>query len=118
MSEKPKVGFKPLTHSDKPNIPVKVVPKFTPTPFIGKITQQIGTGEDAKHSIVWITIRWSFVISTSLTLILFIFLGFAYYNNNQAEIAELKKYILSIWSVFTPLITLSLGYAFGKDIKQ
>lgn len=118
MSEKPKVGFRPHYPNDKPDTVVKVVPTFKPTPFVGKITQQIGTGEDAKHSIVWITIRWSFGISTSLTVILFIFLGFAYYNNNQAEIAELKKYILSIWSVFTPLITLSLGYAFGKDIKQ
>ena len=85
--------------------------------IIGKITKEIGTGDDAKHSIIWTTIRWCFIIASAISLILFIFLGFAYNNNNQSEIVELKKFIFSIWSIFTPIITLALGYAFGKDYK-
>lgn len=94
--------------SDKPINTNKVV---------SRITREIGTGDDAKHSIIWTTIRWSFLIALGITLLLLVFLGFAYYNNNQSEISELKKFILSIWAVFTPIITLSLGYAFGKDYK-
>ncbi|HGW5129455.1 TPA: hypothetical protein ACNIH0_000755 [Acinetobacter baumannii] len=85
--------------------------------IVGKITEQIGTGDDAKHSIIWTTIRWCFIIASAISLILFVFLGFAYKNDNQSEIVELKKFIFSIWSIFTPIITLALGYAFGKDYK-
>jgi len=91
--------------------------QFENLKIVGKITEQIGTGDDAKHSIIWTTIRWCFIIASAISLILFIFLGFAYYNNNQSEIVELKKFIFSIWSIFTPIITLALGYAFGKDYK-
>lgn len=86
--------------------------------FISKITKEIGSGEDAKHSIVWTTIRWSFFIPSILTLLMLIFLYISYQNNNQTEVESLRKYILAIWGIFTPLITLSLGYAFGKDIKS
>lgn len=85
--------------------------------IVGKITEQIGTGDNAKNSIIWITIRWSFTIALGITILLLIFLGFAYYNENNSEISELKKFILSIWAIFTPIITLSLGYAFGRDYK-
>lgn len=85
--------------------------------IVGRITQEIGTGDDAKHSIIWTTIRWCFIIATGISTILFIFLGIAYFNKNINEINELKKFILAMWSVFTPIITLSLGYAFGKDYK-
>lgn len=85
--------------------------------IVGKIAEHIGTGDNAKNSIIWITIRWSFLIALGITILLLVFLGFAYYNNNQSEISELKKFILSIWAIFTPIITLSLGYAFGRDYK-
>lgn len=101
-------------NSDSASINTKKVENLK---IVGKITEQIGTGDDAKHSIIWTTIRWCFIIASALSIILFIFLGFAYYNNNQSEIVELKKFIFSIWSIFTPIITLALGYAFGKDYK-
>lgn len=85
--------------------------------IVGKITREIGTGDDAKHSIIWTTIRWCFIIASIITAVLFIFLGVAYYQNNTSEINELKKFVITTWSIFTPIITLALGYAFGKDYK-
>lgn len=85
--------------------------------IIGKITEQIGTGDDAKHSIIWTTIRWCFIIASAITAIVFIFLGVAFFSGNTDEINELKRFIPTVWSIFTPIITLALGYAFGKDYK-
>jgi hypothetical protein len=73
----------------------------------GKITHNIGTGENAKNSIVWMTITWSFTIACGLSVILLamsIFKDFEYIDA-----------VKSIWSIFAPLITLALGYAFGKS---
>lgn len=85
------------------------------TNLLGKISQTIGTGENAKNSIVWMTITWSFCIAAGITFLLFISLWLAYYNKNIPEIAELKKHMINMWSIFTPVITLALGYAFGKN---
>ena len=74
----------------------------------GKITHNIGTGENAKNSIVWMTITWSFSIAGILSLLLFS-LVVAYKDFKYVE--EIK----SVWSIFAPLITLALGYAFGKS---
>ena len=85
------------------------------TNLLGKISQTIGTGENAKNSIIWMTITWSFYIASSITLLLFISLWIAYHNKNASEISELKKHMINMWSIFTPVITLALGYAFGKN---
>lgn len=87
----------------------------TPTHLFGTIAKLIGTGENAKNSIIWMTITWSFYIASGITLLLFISLWIAYHNKNTAEISEIKKHMIAIWSIFTPIITLALGYAFGKN---
>jgi hypothetical protein len=74
----------------------------------GRITETIGTGENAKNSIVWMTITWSFFIASVLSL-LFFALVVAEKNFNYLE------NIKSVWSIFIPIITLALGYAFGKS---
>lgn len=85
--------------------------------IVGRITKEIGTGDDAKHSIIWTTIRWCFIIASAITIIIFLFLWVAFSSDNADEINELKRFIPTIWSIFTPIITLALGYAFGKDYK-
>ncbi|KTS98309.1 hypothetical protein NS212_08725 [Pseudomonas parafulva] len=74
----------------------------------GKITHNIGTGENAKNSIVWMTITWSFSIAGALSLLLFLVAAVC---NDLKFIDEVK----TVWSIFAPLITLALGYAFGKN---
>jgi len=90
--------------------PPKVGPTSSgkPTEALGTLTEKMGTGENAKNSIVWMTITWSFSIATALSLLLFslvvCYKDFSYLEN-----------IKSVWSLFIPLITLALGYAFGKS---
>lgn len=74
----------------------------------GKITHNIGTGENAKNSIVWMTIRWSFIVPGTMSLLLFI-LVLAEKDLKYTE--EIK----TVWAIFIPIITLALGYAFGKS---
>lgn len=85
------------------------------TPVIGAITQQIGRGDDAKHSIIWVTIKYCFWTAGIITTLLSIGLIIAYSLQVKELIESLQKFILSLWSIFTPIITLALGYAFGKD---
>ena len=79
-----------------------------PTEALGTLTEKMGTGENAKNSIVWMTITWSFSIATALSLLFFslvvCYKDFAYLES-----------IKSVWALFIPLITLALGYAFGKS---
>jgi hypothetical protein len=74
----------------------------------GTIHDMIGTGQNAQLSIVWMTITWSFVIAVILTGLLFALVvcykDFAYFDN-----------VKDVWSIFVPIITLALGYAFGKS---
>lgn len=79
-----------------------------PAEALGTLAEIMGTGENAKNSIVWMTITWSFAIATALSL-LFFSLVVCYKDFSYLES------IKSIWSMFIPLITLALGYAFGKS---
>lgn len=76
-------------------------------PIPGAVTHQIGSGEHAQNSIVYRTILWSFIgggaLSTASVII-------ALCNSNESALSEVKD----IWSIFAPLITLALGYLFGK----
>jgi tellurite resistance protein TehA-like permease len=74
----------------------------------GRIAETIGTGDNAKNSIVWMTITWSFCIASMLSL-LFFALVVCYKDFNYID------NIKSVWSIFVPIITLALGYAFGKS---
>jgi hypothetical protein len=75
----------------------------------GKIASHIGTGKNAKDSFIWMTITWSFVIASGLSALLFL-RSFSEVAAEEVLLDSLTK----IWNVFIPIITLALGYAFGK----
>lgn len=75
----------------------------------GTITNQIGTGSNAKDSFIWLTITWSFYVASGITGLLFIKAFFICVSSG-----DLINDIKSIWALFVPIITLALGYAFGK----
>ncbi|MCU8015234.1 MULTISPECIES: hypothetical protein [unclassified Shewanella] len=82
---------------------------LTSKEIAGKIAGHIGTGRNAKDSFIWMTITWSFIIASGLSALLFVRSFFV-----TSEGDALLQSIVQIWSVFVPIITLALGYAFGK----
>lgn len=79
-----------------------------PVEGAGKIAENIGTGENAKNAIVWMTITWSFFIASILSLLLF---SLVVAEKDFQYLDQIK----SVWTIFIPLITLALGYSFGKS---
>lgn len=76
----------------------------------GKISQLIGTGKHARAAIVWETIKWSFFSGVILTALLLL--------ASWIKIISITiEDIIKIWSIFIPIITLALGYFFGKDVE-
>ncbi len=74
----------------------------------------IGKGNEAKNSIIWVTIRWCLAIPLIITGLFFISLWISYFVGIESEYKDLKDYMLKIWSTFAPIITLALGYLYGK----
>lgn len=76
-------------------------------PSKGQISRIIGSGENAQNSIVYKTIAWSFLSGILFSAIVF---GYIAYSGDGNPVDSIK----SVWSIFVPVITLSLGYIFGK----
>lgn len=74
----------------------------------GEIADYIGSGEDAKNSFVWLTIALSFFCAGVISLLLF---SLVVAEKDFKYVEEIKD----VWGIFIPLITLALGYAFGKS---
>lgn len=74
----------------------------------GKITATIGSGKHAQAAIVWQTIKWSFITGSFFSISFFVF---AYLSEKQYSPTD---DIQMVWSIFIPVITLALGYIFGK----
>ncbi|EIX9647801.1 hypothetical protein ML090_005148 [Klebsiella pneumoniae] len=85
------------------------LPDVQQSPNDRPYSDKIGKGEDAKSSVVW------FVITFTLTLygcIIAAMIIVDILNNKGVNILSNLK---ESWAVFTPIITLSLGYMFGKQ---
>lgn len=76
-------------------------------PIPGVVTQQIGSGEHAQNSIVYRTILWSFIGGGLLSAAAVVI---AFCDGSKNPMSNIKD----VWSIFAPLITLALGYVFGK----
>ena len=82
----------------------------------GAVSNIIGTGKHAQDSVVWLTIKWSFGLGLGLSLALLIFMWPSSPDGIHPPI-EAKfpiDHLKTIWSIFVPIITLALGYMFGK----
>lgn len=77
------------------------------TSIPGIVTKQIGSGEHAQNSIVYKTIAWSFIGGGLLSAASVVW---AFCQHMPISYSEIKD----VWSIFAPLITLALGYLFGK----
>ena len=79
----------------------------------GTITKTIGSGDNAKNSVIWHVISTTFCIFSCIVAAMFVI---DVLNNNGKGILQIVK---DVWSIFTPILTLSLGYMFGKEeVKQ
>lgn len=80
----------------------------------GAVSYTIGTGRHAQDSVVWLTIKWSLSLGFILSVVLIIFMwpcsDSAQSSSPTFPIEDLK----TIWSIFVPIVTLALGYMFGK----
>ena len=84
----------------------------TDIPFTPKITGTIGRGEDARNSFVYITIKWAFISGCIITVL--IVLNHWFFRKEET-IPDFASDIQLVWDIVVPLITLALGYAFGKS---
>lgn len=75
----------------------------------GTITKTIGSGDNAKNSVIWHVISTTFCIFSCIVAAMFVI---DVVNNNGRGILQIVK---DVWSIFTPILTLSLGYMFGKE---
>ncbi|MNE59917.1 hypothetical protein D3C80_1550380 [compost metagenome] len=80
----------------------------------GIIAKQIGTGDNAKDSFVWMTLRACFWIAGLASAGVFIMTAVIISKYGVYEGKEFINSLKDLWSIFTPIITLALGYAFGK----
>ena len=80
----------------------------------GKITDTIGTGEVAKDSIIYLVIKWCFISGSVITGLLIIN---CWLFRTNGKVPDLTNDIRVTWNLIVPIITLALGYAFGKSRK-
>jgi hypothetical protein len=78
----------------------------------GKITKTIGRGDDARNSFVYLTLQWAFIIGAALTILI---IANKWFFEKDNVVPNIMKDISSAWEIVVPLITLALGYAFGKS---
>jgi hypothetical protein len=76
----------------------------------GKIANLIGSGHYAQAAIVFTVIRYSFWMALGLSVLIY----FRPLMFDQADPASTITDIERVWSLFIPVITLGLGYVFGK----
>lgn len=76
------------------------------------ITSLIGSGDDAKNSIAFLSLKWCFIS------LLVIFIGVSLYSSYKLYIGKEESYLENLLKgtgIITPIITLILGYVFGRS---
>lgn len=86
--------------------------KRSPIDLPGKITSTIGSGKNAKNSLVYLTLKWTFYTGIIITLL--IVLNYWFFRINE-KVPDFIGDIKIAWELIIPIITLALGYAFGRS---
>ncbi|HHA1288136.1 TPA: hypothetical protein ACOEAG_000247 [Enterobacter cloacae] len=99
--------------------PPEVQPSLKNSPeggeyYPGSIAAHIGTGEHAKDSFIWMTLKYCFGLGGAFSACILV--AYLYYViiKNEPEKIDIISFLKDVWSIFTPILTLALGYAFGK----
>ena len=79
---------------------------------LGKITSIIGEGSNAKHSIVTIIIICCFIAALTVTILVVV--NYWEFRDCENKVPDIVGDLKVIWEIVTPIITLALGYEFGK----
>lgn len=80
----------------------------------GSIAKLIGTGEHAKDSFIWMTLKYCFYLGAVFSVcFILVFFHFSF-DKNEPDKFDVIAALKDVWSIFTPILTLALGYAFGK----
>lgn len=90
--------------------PTQVISSI-PSVVNGKIADTIGTGENAKNSIVYLTIKWAFIAATIISALCIIN---AWLFRENEKVPDFTAEVETVWKIVIPIITLALGYQFGK----
>lgn len=83
--------------------------------WVGKINQYLGTGRNAKDSIIYLVIKYSFIVAGVITVLVII--NYWFFRDNDNKVPNIVSDLKVIWEIVTPIITLALGYAFGRNEK-
>jgi len=78
----------------------------------GEISKNFGTGENAKINLIL------YIISTTLIIFASIASAIIVINIYGFKTDAIIQYIKDLWSIFTPIITLGLGYLFGTNKNE
>ncbi|MFT0234998.1 hypothetical protein ACMSFF_26285 [Bacteroides faecis] len=81
----------------------------------GQIPQIIGSGEDAKNSIIYLVLKWAFIAAAVISTLVII--NNWLFRDCENKVPDITSDLKVIWEIVTPIITLALGYAFGKSEK-
>ena len=74
------------------------------------------TGEHPKHYIAKYVIRWSFWAAMIVTGIVVV--NYWLFRDCENKVPDITGDLRVIWEIVTPLITLVLGYEFGRIEKE
>lgn len=85
--------------------------KIQETP--GKITKTIGSGNNAKYSIIYLVLVAAFISSILITIL--VVANHWCFRDCENKVPDITNDIKAIWDILTPIITMALGYAFGKS---
>lgn len=80
----------------------------------GSIAKEIGTGEHAKDSFIWMTLKYCFYLGATLSAGMMLAYFHYVFDRNDPDKIDIIAALKDVWSIFTPILTLALGYAFGK----